>query len=422
MRLMIKSMVLPIIFTLFFSCNVRAQTFIDCNSLRYDQEVFSSVDISSNIIYGSNINANNASENLIMDIYQPSGDTAQFRPLIVWVHGGSFIGGTKNDQDITSLSMAFAKRGYVCASISYRLGIPVPIGETNATKAVYRAVQDMKAAVRFFRKDAATSNTYKIDPEIIFGGGSSAGAFTALHLAYLNEVSELPSVIDTVAMGNIEGGSGNQGYASEINAVINLCGALGFKEYIIPGDIPFVSMHGTNDQTVPYSTDTIYLLGLFPIMEVDGSYAANEYANSIGVYNEMYTYFGSGHVPYLGNTAYMDTTIRFVSNFLYDQLNCTPGDPSPLPNTFITTGLISVIDRDPTLKIYPNPANHVVNIESEDAIDSYKLFDLTGRLLQTEIFSNRNSVEVQRGNLPVGFYILNLNTGTTEKKIKISFN
>ena len=301
-----------------------AQTIIDCNSIRYDQEVFTTVDIESNVLYGANINSNNAVENLIMDIYQPAGDTVQVRPLIIWVHGGSFIGGTKNEQDVTDLSIAFAKRGYVCASISYRLGISIPFGEENATKAVYRAVQDMKAAVRFFRKDAATSNAYKIDTDLIFGGGSSAGAITALHLAYLNEISELPAFIDTVQMGNIEGESGNPGFSSDINAVINLCGAMGDKAYIIPGDIPLVSMHGTNDGTVPYSSDTIYLLGVFPIMEVDGSFSANEYANTIGVHNEMYTYYGAGHVPYLGNTAYMDTTGRFISNFLYDYLACSP--------------------------------------------------------------------------------------------------
>ena len=419
----IKS-ILPVFSLVFLFCSTatNAQTSIDCNSTRYDQEVFTSVDISSNVLYGANINANNANENLILDIYQPAGDTALFRPLIVWVHGGSFIGGTKNDPDITALATTFAKRGYVCASISYRLGIPVPIGEANATKAVYRAVQDMKAAIRFFRKDAATSNAYKIDPELIFGGGSSAGAFTALHLAYLNEVSEIPALIDTVQMGGIEGESGNPGYRSTINAVINLCGALGFKEYIVPGDIPFVSMHGTNDQTVPYSSDTIYLLGIFPIMEVDGSFAANEYANTVGVQNEMYTYYGSGHVPYLNNTAYMDTTVRFVSNFLYDYLACTPRNPNPLPNTFISTGLSSLNPESNSIIAFPNPADQILNIESASIIKSFSLFDLAGRSVQQELFLNQNSVKLQRNNLPAGFYILNLKTATEEKKIKICFN
>lgn len=115
----------------------------------------------------------------------------------------------KNDLDVQRLSEHFSKRGYVCASINYRLGISFPYNEANTTSTVFRAVQDLKAAIRFFRKDAATANEYKIDPNIIFAGGSSAGAFTALHLAYLNEYSELPSTIDTSILGDIEGNSGN---------------------------------------------------------------------------------------------------------------------------------------------------------------------------------------------------------------------
>ena len=49
----------------------------------------------------------------------------------------------------------------------------------------------MKASVRFFTKDAATTNTYKINPNKIFIGGYSAGAITALHYGYVNNESEL---------------------------------------------------------------------------------------------------------------------------------------------------------------------------------------------------------------------------------------
>ena len=51
-----------------------------------------------------------------VDIYQPTGDTMAARPLIILAHGGSFVGGTRND-DVTvdSLCVHFAKRGYVTA-------------------------------------------------------------------------------------------------------------------------------------------------------------------------------------------------------------------------------------------------------------------------------------------------------------------
>src|SRR5678816_460940 len=142
------------VFALFFiALTASAQVVIDCSSNRYDEEVFSSIDTTNDVVYGSNVNYQGANTILSMDIYEPSGDTAAFRPLIVWVHGGSFVGGSKTDNDVVGLCQHFAKRGYVCVSISYRLGITFPFNQANATNAVFRGVQDMKAAVRYFRQD-----------------------------------------------------------------------------------------------------------------------------------------------------------------------------------------------------------------------------------------------------------------------------
>ncbi|MBP6335874.1 MAG: T9SS type A sorting domain-containing protein, partial [Bacteroidia bacterium] len=252
-------------------------------------------------------------------------------------------------------------------------------------------------------------------------GGSSAGAFTALHLAYMNEFSEVPSFIDTTLMGNLEGESGNPGYSSDINAVINLCGALGAKETIIPGDIPFVSMHGTNDNTVPYATDTITLLGLFPIMLVDGSYSSNAYASTIGVHNEMYTYYGAGHVPYLGDSAYMDTTVRFVSNFLYDYLSCTPRDLNPLPNTFGITGISDADELTNSISVYPNPATDYIIVESESEIIGYKIFDVSGRLVRSAESTHKSKIRIERHQLKPGYYTLSILTKTGEVPKQIYF-
>lgn len=405
---MIKSL-RPFLFAILFLAlqNVNAQNW--CNSTRYDQEVFSTVQITSDVTYGANID--NAGNNLVltMDIYEPSGDTASIRPLIVWAHGGSFLGGTKNDADVTSLCNHFAKRGYVCVSINYRLGITLPPSQTTATQAVYRAVQDMKAAIRYFRQDATTTNTYKIDPSTIFAAGSSAGAFTALHLAYLNEPSELPAVIDTTIMGGMEGTSGNPGYASTVNAVVNLCGALGDKTWVIPGDVPLCSMHGTNDQIVPYATATLYLLNIFPIMQVDGSYSINDYATGIGVPNVMFTYYGQDHVPYASSLAYMDTTVRFVSNFLYSYLGCTPSDPNPLPNTF---GPLSAntITSSQAIQIYPQPATNEISITANgETIQSIQLFDVVGKLL-LEKNINASEEKIDISSFKKGCYFVSVLT------------
>jgi dienelactone hydrolase len=408
------------LFLFFCLLSTNAQTIIDCASGRYDTEVFSAVTTTSNVTYGSNINSSGFITQLTMDIYEPTGDTALMRPLIVWVHGGSFVTGTKIDNDMVALCNRFAKRGYVCASINYRLGIPIPANQQGATQAVYRAVQDMKAAIRYFRKDAATANIYKIDPMLVIAGGSSAGAFTAMHLAYLDEVSEIPADIDTVALGNLEGDSGNPGYSSDVSAVVNLCGALGNKTYIHPTDEPLCSMHGTADQVVPYSTATIYLFGAYPLMVVDGSYAINEYADLIGLPNVMYTYFGSDHVPYLSNTSYMDTTVQFVSNFLYSQLGCTPSNLNPLPNTFISTG-IAVVSSNEQVEVFPNPASDRCMVRCSEDIQNITLYDATGRAVIVKYHVDEQEMLLDLQGLSKGVYQLSITAASRQfiKKLAV---
>ena len=391
-----------------FSFYTKAKSNDNCGSLRYDTEIFQTVQTTSNITFGSNTSSGGVLTTLKLDVYEPSGDTLAMRPLIVWVHGGSFVAGTKTDADIVSLCQHFAKRGYVCASIEYRLGFSLfPPTSAVAKQEVFLAMQDMKAAIRYFRKDAATTNTFRIDPSMIFGGGSSAGAFTALHLAYLDESSELTSEIDTTLIGGLEGNSGNPGYPSNINAVINLCGAIGDKTWIHTNDIPVVSMHGDRDGTVPYASATIYLLGVFPIMVVDGSFSISDYANSLGLRNEMFTFYGADHVPYAANLAYMDTTVRFVSNFLYNYMGCTPSNPLPLGNTS-TTGINS-LEIENNISIYPNPGNGVFNFIFSNTNGKFQLtiIDISGRIVK-EFHDLSNNAIINLSEYSGGIYFYTL--------------
>ena len=188
---------------------------VDCSGGRYSTEVFAGNVETSNVLYGSNFNLDGSSEDLKMDIYQPAGDSLTSRALVIMAHGGSFIGGDKADGCTDKICKELVKYGYVTASINYRIGMGFPINEQNATRAVYRATHDARAAVRFFRKDfAENGNTYGIDTNQIYFGGQSAGAFMAIHMAYLNDTSELPPLVDTSAVGmggGMEGNSGNPG-------------------------------------------------------------------------------------------------------------------------------------------------------------------------------------------------------------------
>jgi para-nitrobenzyl esterase len=90
---------------------------------RYASDFFTNYTTTSAITYGSNVTYSGTTKILKLDLYQPTGDTSSARPLIIWAHGGSFIGGTSTDADVVALSQRFAKKGYVCASINYRVGV-----------------------------------------------------------------------------------------------------------------------------------------------------------------------------------------------------------------------------------------------------------------------------------------------------------
>ena len=164
------------------------QVFAQCDG-RYETEIFT--DVSKTTVEYTDVYDWSAFDTgLDMDIYQPDNDTATNRPLIIFAHGGTYVAGNKNNPAMISLCEAFAKRGYVTASIQYRLTSTANLFSPNASdifsQTVLNSVSDMKAAVRYFRKDVAVNNnSYGIDNDLIFVGGYSAGAITAAHLSFL---------------------------------------------------------------------------------------------------------------------------------------------------------------------------------------------------------------------------------------------
>jgi len=400
-------------------CSAIAQT--DCDQGRYTSDVYTTIDVTSDILYGNNLSNTNASTDLHLDFYEPNGDTSTARPLIIWAHGGSFLFGTKADGDVVELSNRFAKKGFVCASIDYRLGMSFPFNQANATKAVFRAVQDMKAAVRFFYKDRATNDTYKIDTTQIFVAGSSAGALTAFHLTYLDKQCELEqfmSAADITTMGGMEGNSGNAGYSSKVKAAIGLAGALANYGWIEPGDVPFCATHGTNDGTVPYNRGNVQVLGT-PIMLLDGSRMMHEQAEAIGVPNKFYSHYGKDHVPHTSEPATMDTTEWFIQDFLVEQVGCTETILQP-ENTPLQTSTLyplthcglagtNTMNIEGVKAIYPNPSSDKMFIELNDGhtMNQIQIIDLAGRVHYSEA-STSNNITIERGNLVSGSYILRI--------------
>ncbi|MBL7773841.1 MAG: carboxylesterase family protein [Chitinophagaceae bacterium] len=167
-----------------------------------------------NVTYGSAINFNGGTDSLTMDIYLPQCDMqAQTtrRPLMLWIHGGAFLAGNKDESSIQSFCKSFAKRGYVTATINYRLGF---ISDDNLwqcnypnyscvfsgdsaewVRAYYRSVQDAKGALRYL---VNRHQQFRIDTSNIFVCGESAGAFTALGVGLMDTLIERP--LETFAL------------------------------------------------------------------------------------------------------------------------------------------------------------------------------------------------------------------------------
>ena len=133
------------------------------------------------MVYGSAINIDGTPIALRLDLYTPRGDTASDRPVFIYAHGGFFLVGDKSEA--TAWATRMAQRGYVAASINYRLGsvlVSAPIDTALEFQVVNNARADMQTAVRWFRANAAS---LRIDPDKIAVGGVSAGAVTALGVA-----------------------------------------------------------------------------------------------------------------------------------------------------------------------------------------------------------------------------------------------
>lgn len=406
------------------SLSAAAQT--PCDQGRYSTELFPNVTVTSNVNFGQNTTFSGGNMQLNMNIFEPTGDTSTMRPLIIWAHGGSFIGGSKTDGDVVALSNAFAKRGYVCASIDYRVGM-FPIDSVNATKAVVRAVQDMKAAVRYFYKDRSTSNIYKIDTNTIIIGGSSAGAITALHMAYLDKTCEVEKYVNAstlATMGGIEGTSGNPGYSSNVHAAVNLAGGLASYGWMESGDIPCVSLHGDDDGTVPYGYGIASVSG-FNVIHMDGSQMLEARANQVGVDHKFYTHYGAGHAPYAGSPAYMDTTIKFVSKFLTDLLGCN--EPTVIAEN-TPTGVANLYQLDycglsiaetghASVSVFPNPSNDKTTIISNDLIEAIFVYNSIGEIVYSKTV-NTNNLSLEKSHFGEGMFFVKVITEGNQSSVQ----
>lgn len=174
-------------------------------------------------------------DSLKLDFYKPI-NASELTPLLIYVHGGSFSGGQRDDQNSVQFANEIAQRGYAVASISYRLimkklGFDCNTKTKEKIKALNTASEDISYAIKYFIENETTFN---INPEKIVLSGTSSGAEAVLNLAYVYKNRILPKKF-------------------ELAGLISMAGALTTLEHInIESAIPTQLFHGTNDNKVPY--------------------------------------------------------------------------------------------------------------------------------------------------------------------------
>ena len=215
---------------------------------------------------------------LRLDVYQPTGDASTSRPLLVWVHGGGFSGG--NRSNMASLSVDYARLGYVTASISYRLdpgnqcqavqdglltGAQLLTETARCERAILAARDDTASAIAWLRANAAT---FKIDPTRVAVGGSSAGAITAVHVGQtLNTPgSPPPATVQVSAVLAMSGCNYFDGTIDSFDAPVALLASGGDSL------VPFECVVSTADQAIAagtrvmrhyYQLESSHALGLY---------------------------------------------------------------------------------------------------------------------------------------------------------------
>jgi acetyl esterase/lipase len=255
-----------------------------------------------NVVYGSNITFEGKQQSLKLDIFfPPDVEPGKNYPMVMLIHGGTFLNGSKGN--LTAHCKQLADSGFVAVSIDYRLGWNVfsalggcdKVDVNSLTQANYRAMQDTHAAMRFL---VANADKYHIDTKWLFIGGGSAGAITALDVAYMTQKfanDKLAYAVST--LGNIDTASNTYTNKFKIKGICDMWGALPDSTLITKKNaLPTIFYHGTADKTVPYNRG-YYMPNCPRVPELFGSACLYRQTTAMGQAAIFNTSIGGKHGP-----------------------------------------------------------------------------------------------------------------------------
>jgi predicted esterase len=209
------------------------------------------------------------SSNLALDVYKKTTDTGDSAsPCVIFLFGGAFIGGRRDDTLYTRYFDSLAAHHYTVLSITYRLGLK---GVTHLSKfniaplrrAIDMAVEDVYDATAWA---IAHSASLGIDTSNIILSGSSSGAITALSADFFKR--------------NLKPIANHLSPTFQYAGIVAFSGAIlsydGRLKYQMP-PAPTLFFHGTADKIVPYNRIRFFNKGFYGSSSIAHTFRKNSY-------------------------------------------------------------------------------------------------------------------------------------------------
>jgi hypothetical protein len=416
--------------TFFFSMGALAQCL--CSSGGYTQSRFQNQILSQNVQYTQNASAkfDGTMKNVGMDIWVPIGDNCSKRPLIIWVHGGGFAINDKTAPDVVAMCDSFSRKGFICATIDYRDGYwgtsgpvgqnstdPTPYDTHEFTRADYRAMQDAKCCVRYFKSNALQ---YGIDTNNIFMGGTSAGGWTSLMVAFLDKSSEKFSdclqqsnalgMYSRPDLGSIDGTGGWNNVSSRVRGIVSIFGAVPDTSIIdSPNEPAAIFFHEYGDPVVNFYYGAPFQGQYQNFNSYWGDYYVNMQLQKKGGTHKAFWINGSQHNLY----PYRGMVTLETSKFL-DSLICTSN----------ATAVNEFQVSSSTFQVYPNPSSGVFQLETSNLkLETLKIqvYNAIGEMVLSETVNQQKST-INLSDRSNGVYFIKANSeaGVLTEKVLLS--
>jgi alpha/beta superfamily hydrolase len=395
----------------------------DC-SIPFTEPLFE-VQERSDIWYGNAPRFNGGSDSLRLNLFTPIGDGQTERPLVIAIHGGGLIEGHRNE--LNDYCRIMASMGWAAATVTYRLGYygtgildpPYAYDPNEMRRAIFRAMQDAKGAIRFLKgrheEDSTSTNNVLL-------AGFSAGSITAMHAAYLDQPEEKPAAAFAIGdvqhffdfyprpdLGSIDGDLNQNGSNASILGVSNFFGALLDTTFIGSATDPALySYHQTMDPVVACGLNRPY------------------WGIGLGIPDNL---------PYLFGSCMLDLRVQHLgfSAGRY-QFSLHPGNAHEVhdpPGELVhnvqwmrdlfctTTSTEGKFDRG-TTTLYPNPTSGplVVDLGGIPEPALITVHDVTGKLVHLE-GTGSGRLQLDFSGLRPGLFLVSIQTGDRVERHRV---